>query len=95
MIKGTTESGFASELADSAMDNMELVDALGELDEGGHPFAMCRVCRLLLGEEQRKRLYDHLRTEEGNVPIKALGTEIMEILRGSGDAGKNSAPSPE
>lgn len=95
MIQGTTTSGFSYELDDNTMNNMELVDAMAELDEGGHPFALSRVCLLLLGKQQRKRLYDHIRAEDGKVPPKAMGEEIAEIIRGCGDAGKNSAPSPE
>ncbi len=95
MIQGTTKSGFAYELQDDAMNNMELVDAMAELDDGGHPFALSRVCLLLLGRDQRKRLYDHIRTEDGRVPPKAMGEEIADIIRGFGEQGKNSAPSPE
>lgn len=95
MITGTTKSGFSYELGDNVMNNMELVDAMAELDEGGNPFALSRVCLLLLGKEQRKRLYDHIRQEDGTVPPKAMGEEIAEIIRGCGAQGKNSAPSPE
>ncbi len=95
MIKGTTKSGFQFELGDNVMNNMELVDAMAELDDGGHPFALSKVCLLLLGKEQRKKLYDHIRDEDGTVPPKAMGEEIAEIIRGCGDTGKNSAPSPE
>lgn len=38
MIEGKTKSGFAYQLSDDAMNNMELVDAMAELDDGGHPF---------------------------------------------------------
>lgn len=95
MIEGTTKSGFQYTLNDNVMNNMELVDAMAELDDGGHPFALSKVCLLLLGKEQRKRLYDHIRDEDGIVPPKAMGEEVAEIIRGCGDAGKNSVPSPE
>ena len=49
MIQGKTKSGFAYQLDDNTMNNMELVDAMAELDDGGHPFALSRVCLLLLG----------------------------------------------
>lgn len=94
MIEGKTKTGFTYQLDDDAMNNMELVDAMAELDDGGHPFALSRVCLLLLGKEQRKRLYDHIRTEDGRVPPQAMGEEIADIIRGFGEQGKNSAPSP-
>ena len=95
MIQGKTNSGFEYQLSDNAMNNMELVDAMAELDDGGHPFALSRVCLLLLGKEQRKRLYNHIRAEDGTVPPTAMGEEIAEIIRGAGETGKNSVPSPE
>lgn len=93
MIQGKTSSGFEYQLGDNTMNNMELVDAMAELGED--PFAISRVCLLLLGKEQRKRLYDHIRAEDGTVPAQAMGEEIAEIIRGAGEPGKNSAPSPE
>lgn len=95
MIQGKTKTGFSYEVSDGAFNNMELVDAMAELDEGGHPFALSRVCLLLLGKEQRKRLYDHIREEDGKVPPQKMGEEIADIIRGYGEQGKNSAPSPE
>ena len=94
MIEGKTKTGFAYQLDDDAMNNMELVDAMAELDDGVHPFALSRVCLLLLGKDQRRRLYDHIRTEDGRVPPQAMGEEIADIIRGFGEQGKNSAPSP-
>ena len=95
MIQGKTRTGFSYEIAEDTMNNMELVDAMAELDEGGHPFALSRVCLLLLGKAQRKRLYDHIRDEDGKVPPQKMGEEVADIIRGYGEQGKNSAPSPE
>ena len=85
---GTTASGFAFAIPAENLDNMELLDALAELNERD-PLQVSAVCRLLLGKEQRKRLYDHLRTPAGNVPIGAVTEAIGEIFNACGDAGKN------
>ena len=95
MIQVKTKSGFECELQDNVLNNMELVDAIAELDERGSLFALSKLCILLLGEAQRRRLYDHLRTEDGRVPNSDVEREVVEILRGCGKAGKNSVPSPE
>ena len=95
MIQGKTESGFQYELNDNVLNNMELVDAIADLDDRGSLFALSRVCLLLVGKEQRKLLYDHVRTEDGRVPNNDVEREVIEILRGCGKAGKKSAPSPE
>lgn len=92
MITAKTESGFSIELEESALDNMEVLDALSDLDEG-NPLAMSRLVVKLLGKDGKKRLYDHLRTEDGRVPASAVENAIMELFQ-SINAGKNSASSP-
>ena len=92
MITAKTESGFSIELEESALDNMEVLDALSDLDEG-NPLAMSRLVVKLLGKDGKKRLYDHLRTEDGRVPAPAVESAIMELFQ-SINAGKNSASSP-
>lgn len=92
MITAKTESGFSIELEESTLDNMEVLDALSDLDEG-NPLAMSRLVVKLLGKDGKKRLYDHLRTEDGRVPASAVESVIMELFQ-SINAGKNSASSP-
>lgn len=88
MIKGKTESGFEFEIEESRLDNMELVDAVAEASDES-PITVSRVILLLLGEKQRKALYDFCRAETGNVPIEAVSRTIIEIFK-SIDSGKNS-----
>lgn len=85
---GTTQSGFSFSIPEENLDNMELLDALADLNEND-PLQVSTVCRLLLGKDQRRLLYDHLRTPEGNVPIQAVTEAIGEIFNACGDAGKN------
>lgn len=87
MIRGKLESGFEYEVAEEVRDNMELLDAIVEADE--NPLAVSKVVKLLLGENQRRKLYDHLRTDKGNVPILAVSNAVAEIFRGSGQTVKN------
>lgn len=87
MIRGKLESGFEYEVTEEVRDNMELLDAIVEADE--NPLAVSKVVKLLLGEDQRRKLYDHLRTENGNVPIQAVCNAVAEIFRGAGQAVKN------
>ena len=85
---GTTQSGFSFSIPEENLDNMELLDALADLNEND-PLQISRVCCLLLGKDQRRALYDHLRTPAGNVPIQAVTEAIGEIFNACGDAGKN------
>ena len=88
MIKGKTTSGFSFALSENAINNMELVDALAETEDD-NPVAVSRACRLLLGDELRKKLYDHLRDEEGRVPIDKVSEALVEIFAAFGKPGKN------
>ena len=88
MIGGKTSSGFDFELPENVIDNMELVDALAEAD-GDNPVAISRVCMLLLGKDQRKKLYDSLRAADGRVPVEAVSKAIIEMFQAFGARGKN------
>lgn len=74
-----TASGFEFEIEDGVLDNMELLDAIAELEE--NPLKLTKVVKLLLGEETKERLYDHVRNDKGRVPAEALSTEVADIFK--------------
>ncbi len=82
MLQGATSTGFEYEIEDWRLDNMELLDALAEADKG-NLLAFSVVCDLLFGKEQKKKLYDHVRTEKGTVPSEKLSAELLDIIRGT------------
>ena len=77
-MKGTTSTGFTFELPDDVMNDMELFEDLRAMDHGD-PTAMVPVVQRLMGD-QKKALYDHVRTETGRVPIDKVTAEILEIF---------------
>ena len=79
MISGVTKNGFAFEIADERADNMELIDALADIDDG-NILAVSKVLTLLLGPEQKKKMYDFVRTEDGIVSAQTVSEMIAEIL---------------
>ena len=89
MITGKTQSGFKFSIGKERLDNMERLDALADVD-AGNVAAISRAAALLLGDEQKKALYEHIRGESGNVPIEAFTNEIADIMKESGNQGKNS-----
>lgn len=89
MITGKTQSGFEFSIEKDRLDNMELLDELAEID-AGNVAAISRASTLLLGKEQKKSLYKHLRREKGNIPIEAFVNEIVDIMNEAGKQGKNS-----
>lgn len=85
-VKIKAPCGAELEIDKMALDDMELLDALSAL-ESGHAFAISRITELLLGEKNRKKLYDAIR-ENGRVPIASFQKEIEGILNALGSDGK-------
>jgi len=88
MIRGETSTGFAFTLDKNVMNNMELIDVLADssLDAG---FRASAVVKMVLGD-QRKKLYDHVRTDDGRVPVEAIDAEMKEIFASINESQKNS-----
>lgn len=86
-MKGTTSKGFEFEIEDKNLDNMELVECLAGVDKD--PLLFPKVCELLLGREQKKKMYDFYRAEDGRVSIKEITAAVGEIFNTS-DESKNS-----
>ena len=51
--------------------------------------ALPKVVNLLLDANAKQKLYDHVRDEDGTVPVKAVATEIYDIFQ-NGRQAKNS-----
>lgn len=76
-----TRSGFEVDIDAAVLDDMELVDALAELED--NPLAFSRVITMILGDE-KKRLYDHIKKtrKSDRVSVTAMSEEIEDILNG-------------
>ena len=88
MRKGETKSGFKFEVDEKLLDDMELLEALTEAEE--ESYKIPKVLKMFLGEEQKERLYNHVRTKKGTVPIKKATDEFIEIMTLAGEESKNS-----
>ena len=89
MVKCVTKSGFICELDENLLNNMELIDVLADdtMDMG---FRASKAVKLILGAENRKQLYDHLRAPDGRVPVEAVNAALEDIFESFGQSGKNS-----
>lgn len=79
MITGKTSSGFEYELDEGTLDDYELLNAIQKFDQGD-PLAVVDMIDRLLGEEQRDALKEHVREENGRVPMTKMLKEAMEIF---------------
>lgn len=87
-VTGKLENGFEYEIDDAVLDDMEMVDALSEA-QSTNPLALSTVINKLLGNEQKKALYDAVRREDGTVPIEDITQSVVTIFQSIGDEGKN------
>lgn len=81
-IQGVTETGFKYTINNDVMDNMEILDCLGEIDTD--PTAISKMLTLVLGDEQKKALYEHCRGENGVVSARQVASNLGQILTGAG-----------
>ncbi len=88
MIKGKTSSGFDFTISKDVINDYELVENLGELDT--NPLMLGTIVRQILGKEQTAKLKDHIRNENGIVPIDKMTQEIIGIFQSAGKETKNS-----
>lgn len=77
MIKGTTSSGFKFEIDEKQLKNYEFVELISEVDE--NELLMPKILKMLLGD-QVEALKDHVRDEDGIVPIEKMVEEIKDIF---------------
>ena len=84
--------GFELDLDETVLDDMELLEDFAAMNDGD-AYAMTAAVKRLLGKENKKKLYDHLRDASGRVSTTAVGNAIFELMQ-SVKEGKNSSASP-
>lgn len=81
-----TSTGFEVDIDEAVLDDMELMEAVYDISETDlRPFI--RLANLMLGSENKKRLYDHVRVD-GRVPIEKFSAELTEIMNSLGSKKK-------
>lgn len=81
MIKGKTKTGFSYQIDEESLNDYEMLELFADVDE--NPLVAPKILKSLLGEEQTKKIKDHVRTDKGRVPIEPLMAEITDILTNS------------
>lgn len=82
--------GVTLDIDKSVLDNMELVDALTEMQSDEDVMSVSKVTKLVLGEKNRRKLYEKLRTDKGNVPVAEVSEAVKAVFEALGDSSKNS-----
>lgn len=86
MIKGKTETGFEFKIEDEVLNDYELLELFAEVDE--NPLLVPKLVKIILGEEQKNKLIEHVRGENGKAAVDKIAMELQNILT-SGAETKN------
>lgn len=80
VAKGTTKSGFNFAIDKEVLDDMELIEMLAD-EANGDITLLPAICESVLGEKQKKTLYEHVREKNGKVKISVIEKELVEMFK--------------
>jgi hypothetical protein len=87
-------NGFECEVNEKVLNDMELLDLLAETKKDGSAYS--DVVKKIFGDEEKQKLYDALRTEDGIVPLintdgktYSITDAVTEVMGALGPEGKN------
>ena len=91
-MKKELKNGFKFNIAEDAIDDLELAEEIAEGD-AGNPAGYIKAMKRLLGDDQYDKLKSHLRDEKtGRIKLTVFGdvlTEVIDLATSENDS-KNS-----
>ena len=84
MVKGKTKTGFEYKVDKNMLNDAEFLESFCAIRKGDNTEIFALIGKML-GKDQKKALYDHVRTEDGQVPLDALTDEVVEIFAALGE----------
>lgn len=78
MVKGTTSTGFKYSVDPDAIKDMEFIELAAEAEDNG--LVLPKMLVKLLGDKQKKSLYEHVRNKKGRVMADDISNEVTEIF---------------
>lgn len=85
MIKGKTESGFEYSMDEAVLDDFEVLELVGAVEES--VTALPKLLAALFGDEQKKAYYDHLRDPETRrVSTQKILADVEKLFEDLGSA---------
>ena len=80
VITGKTKTSFEYEIDKKILNDYELLEEIDNI--GKNPLIIIKLLKRLLKEEQLEKLKEHIRNEEGIVPIDKMEKELIDIFDG-------------
>lgn len=87
MITVKLQNGFEAKIEPEQLNDIYFVEELARIESD--IIALPKVCKMLLGEEQKNALYKSLEDENGRVKLEAVGEAVTEIMTKAGEEVKN------
>lgn len=84
MKTGKTSTGFEFKIEDDALDDYELLEVISKVDRGDYG-RITEMVEILLGTEQKEKLKEHVRNENGKVSTTKLMDEVKDIFEASNE----------
>lgn len=76
-----TSTGFVAETDVSRVNDMRFLETIRKLQRGDL-LAYIDCAEMILGEEGKERLYEHIKDKDGHVPTEKFNQELTEIIQG-------------
>ena len=94
MIEGRTRTGFEFSVDEDIIRDMEFVELAAEAQDNG--LLLPRLIEMVVGKEQKKAMYDHVRNENGRVLMEKVNAEFEDVIEAikESPATKNSLSLP-
>jgi len=80
VITGKTKTSFEYEIDKKILNDYELLEEIDNI--GKNPLIIIKLLKRLLKEEQLEKLKEHIRNEEGIVPLDKMEKELIDIFDG-------------
>lgn len=88
MITIKTDKGLELTIDERVCDDIYFLEALAEAESDVVQYV--KALTMLLGKEQKTRLYKSLEDVNGRVPIESVNEAFVEIMNKAGEEVKNS-----
>lgn len=85
MVKGKTRTGFKFTCDGKLMHDVEFLEEFAAV-QNGDGLEVFNLITKILGAEQKKALYNHIRNDDGIVTVEALHEELGDIFDALGEA---------
>lgn len=80
-MKTFVHDGVKYSVEDNVLNDLELIEIVGEIEENEKPWLLAEFLKRTLGKEQYKKAKDKYRDENGRVPVEPFGELIEKVLK--------------